>query len=236
MHRRTSAREARSKRINTDGRLPGERQTDKLLLKEVVHHLNGVRDSQALAAALEVARYILRKFFGASLERYRQRGARHKTFKDLAVRKDLCLSRNYLHFAMAVYEQYQRLPQEVADALTLANHKLLLGAKPWSARSKLAKMAARQGWTRDRLELEIAKHHVKHPVSASRRGRKTIPLGIKRLRTLNKAAIALRDAEIDPHEVDRYLCVEDLERLAKDLASHRERVLDLIAWHQGECA
>ena len=125
--------------------LPGEELVDAQLLDEAVADLNQIYTTKALETARLIGKYILERFFGGDLNAFRSQGRRHVSFRMLAARPDLKFSYTYLWTCVAVVEQFDNLPHDLAEALPLSHHRMLLPIRDPQKKVALAKRAVTEG-------------------------------------------------------------------------------------------
>jgi hypothetical protein len=126
-------------------RLAGEDAIDTRLLDEAVADLNQIYTTKALETARLIGKYILERFFHGDLNIFRSQGRRHVSFRMLAARPDLKFSYTYLWTCVAVVEQFDHLPHDLAEALPLSHHRMLLPIRDSKEKVKLAKLAVTEG-------------------------------------------------------------------------------------------
>lgn len=171
-------------------------------LDAVAAALNAIHARKSLDAAIAVAEYLLESFFGGDLRRLHRKEAA-PSLRELARHPDVHLSYNYLWRSLRVYEQLRGLPADVAAALPLSHHVLLLSVEDPERKRALAQVAADEGLTKRRLELRIRRES---PPSV--RGRPRAP-------GLQVAIPALRRAA---DIVDPVLSAQELVRLGPERA------------------
>lgn len=173
--------------------LPGETEVDGILVDHVVGDLNQIYRSKGMETARAVGELLIGAFFGGDPARFHERGKQHASFRQLAEREDLSFSHAFLWNACAVVEQLRLLPEDLASALPLSHHKLLLTVKDPVEKEKLAREAVAQGLSKRALE-EAVKETRPQVAPESRPGRKPLPAVVKGLTRL-KAAVALAGSE-----------------------------------------
>lgn len=125
--------------------LPGEQTVDERFLDQAVADLNQIYTAKALETARLIGQYTLETFFGNSLDQFHDRGKKHLSFRRLAEHPDLRFSSSYLWTCVAVVEQFQHLPLNLAEALPLSHHRLLLPIRDPEEKIKLATAAIERG-------------------------------------------------------------------------------------------
>ena len=173
--------------------LPGEAAVDAPLVDQVVAALNQIYRAKGMETARAVGELLLGTFFEGDPAYFHERGKDHASFRQLAERDDLHFSHAFLWSACAVVEQLRQLPKDVAGALPLSHHKLLLTVKDPAEKERLAREAADQDLSKRELEARV--HSLRADVPPeSRSGRKPLPAVLKGLSRL-KAAVALASSE-----------------------------------------
>lgn len=196
--------------------LPGEGVVVDQLVDEVVAHLNGIYTARGLEMARDVGEYLIATFFEGDAARFHARHKDHRSFRALAQREDLQVSYSFLWHACAVVEQLRLLPADVAGALPLSHHRLLLGVKDPGEKERLAREAVEQGLSKRDLEAALAAARPVVPPE-HRPGRKPLPALARGLTQLKKA-VALAGSE-DVASLDRAKAKALLGELEAQLAA-----------------
>ena len=122
---------------------------------------------------------------------------------------------------MRIGHQVQQLPGDVAEALTLTHHRVLLAVDDAARKVQLATAAVSQGWTTDQLAEEVQKAR---PKDATKAGRPPLPPNIKVLGQVQRAWARGVDGELLAKEIagleekDKLAAVAGLQVLAGKLA------------------
>ncbi|MCB9764136.1 MAG: hypothetical protein H6739_30475 [Alphaproteobacteria bacterium] len=205
--------------------LPGEREFSEEILDKAVSDLNKIYTVKGLETACMVGQYILNTFFGGDPDAFRGRGRRHVTFRGLAAREDLNLSYSFIWYSVAVVEQMTLLPKDIAEALPLSHHRLLLPIQDTRTKLRLAREARDQSLSKRRFEELIRKTRAKQPKSP-RGGRPPLPSFVKGLTRLNKAVeLATRDPITE--ETFAHYTPEDAKKLLSQLYAQMEQLGEL---------
>ena len=122
------------------------------LLDEAVAHINRLYVAKGLETARDIGAYVLTAFFDGDSAAYQKRGNGHETFRKLAEHPGLQVSYSFIYNAVAVCEQLSTLPADLASALPLSHHKILLPVKDAGQKIELARLA---------VEGEFAKSEVR---------------------------------------------------------------------------
>ena len=118
--------------------LPAEASAVAPLDDDAVAELNRIYLTSWLETARGIGEYVLEAFSAIDPANFRQHSSGHLTFRELRKRDDLKVDWQFIWNAVAVVEQYCRLPRDVAEALTLSHHKLLLTTVVAQVRAVLA--------------------------------------------------------------------------------------------------
>lgn len=205
--------------VNLPGRcdyLPGERSFDRRILERAVRDLNAMYTVGGLETARAVGDYILATFFEHDREAFRTRGRQHVTFRGLAAREDLGMSYSFIWYSVAVLEQLEQLPSDVAEALPLSHHRLLLPIEDSQLKLNLAVRARDEGMSKRDLERVIRGLRGKSPLKKKGRGgRPPLPAFVKGLRQLEKAVDLAQEQDICPELVNKFSNEGSKDLLAK---------------------
>ena len=218
--------------------LPGERHADSRLVERAVADLNRLYTQQGLETANLIGEYLLSTFFNGDPAEFQSKGGSHVSFRALARREDLQVSASFLWSCVAVVEQLRLLPEDLARALPLSHHKLLLPVHDEREKLGLARQAAKSGMSRRDLELEIRRRRraLAAPSEPGKRrpGRPPHPPLVRALGQVQRALDAVlaeewvaaggRGVPVDRAEVLLDEIEQRLERLVGALKSVRDRV------------
>jgi hypothetical protein len=208
------------------GHLPGEADEDEELLAELLDELDTLSRGSGIDAALAIAACVLDRLFKGDLVAFRERSRTHQTFRALQNHDRLPLSRTALWYALAVREQYEQLPRDLAETLPLSHHKALLRVDSPAEKVALARRAQREGLSRRDLDRLVRTRAPKEVVRGP--GRPPIPAVVKGLRKV-AGAIDLATSEplsdADVRRLDR----EGLSELLSGLEGHLRALEELRA-------
>ena len=140
----------------TEAPLRGQTAVDTDLVAAAVARINELHSSHSLALTCAIGRYVIDTFFGGDPSACHRRGSEHASFRALVARADLSVSASNLWRSVAVVEQLAMLPAEVADALPVSHHKLLLPVKDPEAKVSLATQAAKEHLSKRELAERVA--------------------------------------------------------------------------------
>jgi hypothetical protein len=177
-------------------------------------------------------------FFDGDPESFRDRGGAHATFRALAGREDLHVSHVFIWRAVNVVDQLRLLPENIAEALPLSHHTLLLTLKNEKSKVNLARLAAKKGWSKRKLEEEIRRVRAREKGS-SKAGRPALPRFVKGFTKLMKA---IKEATNEPLEEDVFstyppekakALLHEVDLELSKLESLRKQVKDrLVEWEK----
>jgi len=185
--------------------LPGAASIEVSLLDQAVEKINNVYRTNALETARGVAECIIDVFFDGKVENFRKRNGTHLSFKELAKREDLQVSYQFVWNACAVVEQLRAFPDEIALALPMSHHKLLLTVKDDKEKVKLAEAAVKKGLSKRQFEERVKV--VRENQSAeldSKAGRPPLPAFVKALGGLKKLVTQAQEGEISEDSFEHY--------------------------------
>ncbi len=123
---------------NTDAPLVPASEHD---YDRVVHEINRIVTQKGLETARLLGSYLLATFFDDDPALLHSRSPKVASFRKLAERDDLQCTFTFLWKSVAVVEQLRLLPGEVAEALPITHHRLLLPVKDPEAKVALAREA-----------------------------------------------------------------------------------------------
>ncbi len=204
--------------------LPGETSLDAALVAETVAAINATWRAGGLETARAVGALVVERFFGGDPANAHSRKRHHASFQAVAASPDLLLSASSLWYCVAVYEQYQQLPPEVADQLTVEHYRVLSHVADPAMRAALAEKTVSEGLTSKALALLTAETTAA-PDDGVRRGRPPLPPVVKDLRHLSTAVGKLRTLDRTAlRALDSQVRIETLV-LARQLAADLGRWL-----------
>ena len=182
--------------------LPGEDKVRGDLVNQAVSDINRIYVTKGLEAARGIGDYVLRTFFAGDVESFRCRERKHASFRELAERKDLRVSHVFLWNCVAVTEQLKALPNDIANALPVSHHKLLLPVHDEKAKVTLARKAVRENLTTQQLAVEIRRLRKQKSNGGTRRGRPPTPPVVRVLRSFGRVAALARSKDVSGNDLD----------------------------------
>lgn len=195
--------------------LPGGDAVDAGLLDRAVTELNQVYQTKGLETARTVAECVIEVFFDGKAENFLARGGSHVSFAALKKRADLQVSYQFVWNSCAVYEQLRLLPAEVANALPMSHHKLLLPIKSEAKKRELAASAVEHGMSKRNFE-EKVKEARKENGGDSKAGRPPLPAFVKAFGKLGQIIKSAGTEEIGESSF-LHFSKEDARSLLEDL-------------------
>ncbi len=173
---------------------------DAVLVDQAVKNINAIHAAKGLETARAIGEYLLKAFFGGSLETFAATGKKNLSFRALAEREDLNVGHSSLWYSVAVLDQLRMLPKDIGDSLPLSHHRLLLPVKDTEAKVALAKKAVESGMSK------AAFADVVRPVRASeidvtKTGRPALPSWAKGVGNIRKAVEAALEDEITEGDI-----------------------------------
>ena len=174
---------------------PGMGGVDNGLLSEVIGELNQLYAAKSVETACAVGEYILSKFFEGKMENFNEWGGKHETFNELvkmaqADESPLHISASGLWYSVRILEQVKALPSEIAMALPVTHHRMLIPVKNDKLKLRLAKEAVSKGIPSRDFQDEVRKAREKERAKSERgfsSGRPALPVFAKGLNQLIKA-------------------------------------------------
>ena len=175
--------------------LPGIGGVDKGLLLEVIGELNRLYAAKSVETACAVGEYILGRFFDGNLENFNEWGGKHATFGELirtaqGEESPLHISASGLWYSVRILEQVKALPSEIAMALPVTHHRMLVPVKDAKLKLKLAKDAVSKGTPSREFQDEVRKAREEEREGEERgysSGRPALPPFAKGMKQLIKA-------------------------------------------------
>ncbi len=176
-------------------------EVDEAALSEAVAEINRLYVAKGLEMTRAIGSYVLDRFFDGDTANFRTHGRKHVTFRKLGERTDLRVNYQFIWNAVAVVDQLKQLPENIAEALPLSHHKLLLPVKDPEKKLKLASEAIEKNLGKRELEQRVKKVRAKE-IPGEKRGRKPEPEPVKNLRKVMKALDGLNLKRLTPAKLD----------------------------------
>ncbi len=179
------------------------------VLDEVTADINELTRSAGLGYALQLGALLVTRLYGNSLEVWRSRGTADTSFRKLARREDLRVSKTVLHRSVQVYELYERLGRPDWKHLGVSHVAVVL-ALPHDKQGGILHAAESCQWTVREL-----RDQVQSGVSTP-----TKPAGFVRSIRSMERMLARRNAFADLDRVQE-LSIESARDLFATVASMR---------------
>jgi len=208
--------------------LPGESDLSPDLLDQAVAEINRIYVAKGLEMARTLGSYVLATFFGDDLDSFQSREKAHVTFRALAERPDLRVAYNTIWYSVAILGQLRQLPEDIAEALPLSHHKLLLPVHDEEAKEALARKAVEKGMSSRELADAIKKARKGKSTGA---GRPPLPAFVKGLTRMAKAIELATSEAVDATTFATYSpekareLVSGLDQQIEALQKLRDQVL-----------
>ena len=135
-------------------------------VEQAVRTLNSLAVRSRQELAVQVSRYVLDEFFAGDWERFSDpRRNKSVSFRALTERQDLAFARTTLLALIHVGRQIATLPGQIASALSVEHHRILLTLPTPEAREEMAKLAAEHHFTRAELKSAVAQQLPARPAA-----------------------------------------------------------------------
>ena len=193
--------------------LPGMDVVDQTQLTRVIKELNTLYAAKSVETSCTVGEYILGEFFGGNLDNFNQWGGKHKTFgKLIELAQDrenspLHISASGLWYSVRILEQVSLLPENVAKALPVTHHRMLVPVKDPTLKKELAQRAIDQNIPSRNFQEEVrtarekARRGKRSKVSP---GRPPLPVWMKAINQTVKAVEGVNMNSVTKASVDFY--------------------------------
>jgi len=211
-------------------RTPGELLLDTQLIDRTVAELGHIELHHGLHKAVAIGRCLLRNFFEGDADAYHSRSRRHRSFRDLAKRKDLPFSASTLRVSIAVLVQLEQLPEDLAWKLTVRHHRALLPIVDINVKTDLARKVVMNRVTVRDLEAEVSELAETIP-KKNRGGRPRLPELVKRLRKMSSTLEFADLSETDPHLLLENFELSELRSIHDQIESHLALVRQALDVH-----
>jgi hypothetical protein len=175
--------------------LPGIEKIDKGLLSEAVSELNRLYAAKSVETSCAIGEYILDRFFEGDMGIFNEWGGKHQTFGELirmaqGENSPLHISASGLWYSVRILEQVKALPKEIAMALPVTHHRMLVPIKDAKTKLKLAKEAVSRSTPSRSFQDEVRRVREEERAGEERgfsSGRPALPPFAKGLKQLVKA-------------------------------------------------
>jgi hypothetical protein len=164
---------------------------DPALLDGAVLFLNRAIHASGLQLAVTVSAYVTETFFAGDPAALTSKDPQKTaSFRALCEREDLQMGASTLHRLVRIGQQARHLPADLAERLSMSQHRALLPVANAQHKQHLARLAVQHGWTTEQLTATVAAEHPQPPNHAGRPKKAEV---LKWLDGLQRAAKARQD-------------------------------------------
>ncbi len=195
-------------------------------IRRATARINDLVGTTGLQLALTIGRVVVEELYDGDLTRWRQRGAKEHTLRELAADPSLGISASALYRAIAIYELRARLPEHpLWERLSVCHVRAVLGL-PEGEQRRLLELADRQQLSTQALEQAAGEVRANH--KSSRGGRPRKP---RFARSIEYAERALSDEDAVFGDLDalRSMSSEERFELERRLSFVRQRCDELAS-------
>ncbi len=195
-------------------------------IRRATSRINDLVGSTSLQLALAIGRVVIEELYDGDLSRWRQRGIKEHTLRQLAADPNLGISASALYRAIAIYELRARLPEHpLWERLTVCHIRAVLGL-PEHEQQRLLVLADRAHLSTQALEEAAAEVRANH--KSSRGGRPRKP---RFARSIEYAERALADENAVFGDLEALVSMSSEERdeLERRLSFVRQRCDELAS-------
>lgn len=175
---------------------------DQNLIDGAVDFINRTARSASLQMATAISEYIVDSFFGGDFNAISSKDP-HKTasFAALCARQDLQIPATTLNRLVRIGHQVRQMPQDLAEKLSMTQHRALLSVVETPHKQKLARQTIKHAWTVEQLKQNIAaeKPPKSHPL-----GRPAKATALKWMTALQKPAAMRAEARRGRRKLPRF--------------------------------
>jgi hypothetical protein len=182
--------------------LPGETAVRRDLIDAAVHEINRLYVTKGLEAARGVGDYVLRTFFDGKTQNFHKRGNKHVSFRKLAEQDELRVSYGFVWKCVAFVDQLKVLPHDLANALPVTHHTLLLPVHDEKTKVTLARKAVRENLSKRELAVEVRRIRKQKSNGGTRRGRPPTPPIARLLQSFGRVALLARSKDVAGKDLD----------------------------------
>jgi HTH domain found in ParB protein len=188
--------------------------------------INQIVGATSLQLALSVGSIVVEDLYGGDLGRWRRRGPKERSLRQLANEPSLSISASALYRAMAIYELRVRMHDHpMWEALSVCHIRAVLGL-PEHEQRRLLDLALERQWSSKALEEAVAS--IRCVLKSSRGGRPRKP---RFVRSIEHAERAMLDDDTVFGDLEALYAMPSEERqdLARRLSFVRRRCDELSA-------
>jgi len=195
-------------------------------IERAAARINEIVGVTSLKLALSVGGIVVEDLYGGELDRWRERGPKEWSLRQLANEPSLSISASALYRAMAIYELRLRMHDHpMWEALSVCHIRAVLGL-PEHEQRRLLDLALESQWSAKALEEAVAS--VRCVLKSSRGGRPRKP---RFVRSIEQAERAMLDDDnvFGDLEIVYAMRSEERKDLARRLSVVRQRCDELSA-------
>lgn len=224
MNMRIHQRKA-SESLMIDLDVPGEREVDSELVQQCVAAIRTLYGQGGLEASRQIGDLLLQTFFRGDPDVFERTRRYHASYRAMLSSPELPASNSFIWYSIRLIDHLRLLPDELAAALPLSHHRLLMHIHQPEIRIQMARMAVANGWSKRSLEAAVRETS---PRSRQRSpDQPQTPAFVKGLRQLN-AAVALVGAETIDNSLLGQVERDELANLLLQAANDLERLSGLM--------
>lgn len=180
-----------------------------------------------LQVALAIGRIVIEEIFDGDPARWRQRGPKDPSLRQLAAEPRLTISASALYRSIGIYElKLRHADHPMWDSLSACHLRAVLGL-PAAEQVRLLDQATTEAWTSQALEHAAAASRDNHKTSRGGRPRKLQLLRV--IESAERALVDPEDAEVASPDALVELSAEQRGDLRRRLHLLRERCSSLAA-------
>lgn len=195
-------------------------------IERAVAYINDSVLGAGLELARQISEYVLNEFFDGDYARFVDPSrTKPASFRKLCRHANLAIGGHRLYTYVRIGQQLKRLPEDVAERLSVTHHRALLPLKSDKERLELAVRAADEEWTGTQLESEVRSR-----LPPSTKGRKPLPVAVKVIRRVSKELGSVGDSVAACNGLprlgaeEREVLVQEIERSLEVLKELRDSV------------
>ncbi len=185
-------------------------------LGDLITQLKPFQGSSNLETCLAVGKLVLDRFYDGSLERFRELGTKHISFRKMSEIPELPVTGLFLYRAICIYNVYHQHEAWRFRHNGMSHFRAVLNL-PVSVQARLLDASERENWTVNRLQHEASLKRCTNDAG----GRAPMPAFVKALKAVRKHASKEFHgyADLDrAAELDR-ATARELQELASELAA-----------------
>ncbi|MEZ4374155.1 MAG: hypothetical protein R3B07_25265 [Polyangiaceae bacterium] len=194
----------------------GSLAPNKHQLGDLITKLKPFQGSSNLETCLEIGKLVLDRFYDGSLDRFRELGTKHISFRKMSEIPELPVTGLFLYRSVCIYNVYHTHEAWRFRHNGMSHFRAVLNL-PVSVQARLLDASEREQWTVNRLQHEASLKRCNSEASA----RAPMPAFVKALKAVRKHAAKEFHGYADLEragELDR-ATAQELQRLASELSA-----------------